>query len=326
MTSWNLVYHILRANFDGNKSGYVDFSTIKEPEGTGEAIYEYGRKVTGYKVSDDQVTVFAETSRDGEPLREKVEITGDLLIAADGPSSAIRGMLEPEAQRKYTGYVAWRGTVPEAELPEEVKRDMSGQFTFYHTTGTQLLAYLIPGVNGSMQSKLLNWVWYTNYSQEYGEFEELMTDAKGIRHHFTLQKSDMKESLWEDQKQKAEEVLPPQFVELVKRTKLPFVQAITDAGASGAVWESGKVVLIGDALAGLRPHTASGTSQAASHALGLGQLFGEGGKQFEGLKEWEEDAMEFAVHVSKSGREMGDASQFGGKGNQEISLGKGISH
>ncbi|KAF3937333.1 hypothetical protein ABW19_dt0203247 [Dactylella cylindrospora] len=310
MTSWDLVYHVLRANFDGQQSSYIP-QPPKEPEGTGEAVYEYGRKMTGYKVIGDKIIVFAEKVRNDEAAGEVVEVTGDVLIGADGPSSTIRGMLEPEVQRKYVGYVAWRGTVPEKELPEEVYSTMAEQFTFYHVTGTQLLSYLIPGANGSMDERLLNWVWYANYPEETGEFAELMTDEAGHRHHFTLQNKDMKPGLWEEQKRRARENLPPQFAAVVEKTRFPFVQAITDVNASKAVWEGGKVVLIGDALAGFRPHTAASTGQAAYHALELGELFGIDGKGFDGLGKWEEEALEFAENVGRGGREMGDASQFG---------------
>ena len=44
MTSWDLLYHILRANFDGVKSEYVKAPAPEETEGS--TIYDYDHQVT----------------------------------------------------------------------------------------------------------------------------------------------------------------------------------------------------------------------------------------------------------------------------------------
>lgn len=59
----------------------------------------------------------------------------DLVLAADGASSTIRKLLVPEVERKYVGYVAWRGTVPETELSPRAREVLIDKFTFYHTDG-----------------------------------------------------------------------------------------------------------------------------------------------------------------------------------------------
>jgi len=70
----------------------------------------------------------------------------------------------------------------------------------------------------------------------------------------------------------------------------------------------GKVILVGDAVAGCRPHTTAGTTQAAMHALLLGKVFGEGTM---GLDEWEELVLGYARKVQEIGARMGNLSQFG---------------
>lgn len=47
--------------------------------------------------------------------------TADLVIAADGSGSMMRRLLMPEVERQYVGYVAWRGTVPEKLMSEEMR-------------------------------------------------------------------------------------------------------------------------------------------------------------------------------------------------------------
>ena len=68
----------------------------------------------------------------------------------------------------------------------------------------------------------------------------------------------------------------------------------------------GKVLLIGDALAGFRPHTAASTSQAAFDAMRLEELVSG---QI-GLAEWESETMQYATHMQRRGVEMGQRSQF----------------
>jgi hypothetical protein len=93
--SWDLIYHVLRANFDGTSSDY-----LKSAEDKGSASYEYGCNVTGIKVDDEGVTV-EYTDRDKNNRTQK----SDRLFAADGPSSTIRGILLPDTKRTYAGYV-----------------------------------------------------------------------------------------------------------------------------------------------------------------------------------------------------------------------------
>lgn len=60
-------------------------------------------------------------------------------------------------------------------------------------------------------------------------------------------------------RQRAEAVLPPQFKEIVLKTKNPFFQRVTDMMAPKAIFKDGRVILFGDALQGPRPHTAAST-------------------------------------------------------------------
>ena len=74
----------------------------------------------------------------------------------------------------------------------------------------------------------------------------------------------------------------------------------------------GKVLLIGDALAGFRPHTVASTSQAAFDAMMVADYV-------EGKIDWVEfktQTMQFARFLQKSGVEMGNRSQFGIGGNE----------
>jgi 2-polyprenyl-6-methoxyphenol hydroxylase-like FAD-dependent oxidoreductase len=145
-----------------------------------------------------------------------------------------------------------------------------------------------------------------------------MTDSKGTLHPWTNLSPPPAEIA--HQKSLAKQSLPPQFAELVNLTDHPFIQAITDVLSPQAVFYQGRVVLVGDALAGFRPHTAGSTSQAAFHALKLFEYLGgneRDGKSREtrgaGRWDWEgyeREVLEYARRGVEHGIELGNRSQF----------------
>ena len=322
MTSWDLAYYLGRANFDGVESKYVpNKSAWKKLEGEGTARYEYGRSVTGVEEVGEMVEIsYESTRRDGKDATidedKKCSFQADILIAAEGPSSNLRKQLLPHApSRTHTGYVAFRGTCPEYEVSSSGSDVFVERFTFFHSAGTQILAYTIPGPSGALEKgkRLVNWVWYCNYEEDSKEYKELMTDVDGQTHKWTLPTGGkMRSEVWERQMERAREILPPQFAEIVTKTKTPFVQAIADLlppekNSKFSRLLGGKVILVGDALCGFRPHTAASTSQAAFHALQLERVFG-------GTLSWddyENDAYEFARYWSDRGIKLGERSQHG---------------
>jgi 2-polyprenyl-6-methoxyphenol hydroxylase-like FAD-dependent oxidoreductase len=298
MTSWDLCYYLLRANYDGVQSGYC--SVPEKRAGDGEVEYRFGSRVERYEEVDDMVRVFY--TRNGE----KESIEGDMLVAADGPSSTIRKILYPDVERKFAGYCVIRGTIPENEASEEAKAAFVERFTFFHSPGIQNLTYTIPGKDGAMEEgkRLLNFVWYTNFSEGSSELDEVMTDKDGKRRKITIPPGTMRKEAWELVKKRGRDRLPPQMSEMVEKTKQPFVQAITDVIAPMNL--HGGVVLVGDALAGFRPHTVASTSQAAFDVMLLVDWL-EGTISRE---EFVKRAMEYARLIQHRGMFIGNRSQF----------------
>ncbi|KAF2015295.1 FAD/NAD(P)-binding domain-containing protein [Aaosphaeria arxii CBS 175.79] len=306
MTSWDLVYYILRANFDGVRSEYCDVPAPKASHG--KVKHLHGHRVTGLAERDDKVEVSFVTVEGKEGV-----ISADFVVGADGPSSTVRSLFEPDVERTYAGYVALRGTVPEEDVSHQAREAFSERFTFFHAKGIQILAYLIPGQNGTMETgrRLINFVYYTNFpskslDEPSPDLAELMTDVDGQRHRITMPPGKTNPKAWEKQRQIAQEKLPPQFAEIVCATKKPFVQAITDVKSHRNEFLNGKVVLIGDALAGFRPHTVASTSQACFDAMILADMIG--GKV--SRKEWKRETMAYASVIQKRGVDMGRRSQF----------------
>jgi 2-polyprenyl-6-methoxyphenol hydroxylase-like FAD-dependent oxidoreductase len=84
----------------------------------------------------------------------------------------------------------------------------------------------------------------------------------------------------------AENLLPFPFREIVEATTQPFAQAIRDLASDHMV--VGRVVIIGDAAAIPRPHTAASTSKAAANALALAdELLASPGDVPAALVRWE---------------------------------------
>lgn len=305
MTSWDLVYYMLRANVDYVASPYCKAPPRRSNEG--EVRHLHGHKVTNIEEKGDKVEVYYTTTdgRDGT-------MEADFLVAADGPSSTIRALLCPAVRRTYAGYCALRGTVRESSVSPATRAAFSERFTFFHTRGVQILAYLIPGENGTLApgQRLINFVYYTNFASDSldepeQDLRELMTDVEGVRHRITMPPGKTDPRAWEKQREIAGQRLPPQFAEIVRGTEKPFVQAITDVISPTNEFMSGKVVLIGDALAGFRPHTVASTSQAAFDAMILADML-EGKVSRE---QWKRETMAYARTIQRRGVEMGNRSQ-----------------
>lgn len=306
MTSWDLAYNILRANVDGNKSEYCDVPEDNDND-NGRVRHFHGHRVTGLWEMGTNIVVDYETSDS-----KKGSITADLVIGADGPSSAIRSVFAPSVTRTYAGYVALRGTVREDAVSPSTRATFSERFTFFHTTGVQILAYLIPGAKGTLEpgKRLINFVYYTNYhakcpTERSPEFRALMTDVDGAYHRITLPPGKMAPAQWEKQCVRAREILPIAFAEIVCATKNPFVQAVTDVLAPTNEYLNGRVILIGDALAGFRPHTVASTSQACFDAMMLADMI-EGKISRD---EWKRQTLGFARTLQARGVKMGERSQ-----------------
>ena len=90
-SSWARIYRLLKDAFPA-------------------ADYRFGMGLERIEQDAGSVTaIFADGSR----------ATGELLVGADGVHSTVRGLLLPQAQPRYAGYVAWRGLVDEPAFPEE---------------------------------------------------------------------------------------------------------------------------------------------------------------------------------------------------------------
>ncbi|TGO82463.1 hypothetical protein BPOR_0826g00040 [Botrytis porri] len=269
MTSWKILYNVMRANFDGLTS---DICAQPPPKlvGRGSAIYDHGKEVTGVEYKDELVTVkYRETGTE-----KYGTIHADLVLIS------------------YAGYVAWRGTAPESEISEETKMTFAYKTTFFAYKGGYIVLYTIPGEDGNTSPghRQLNWVWYNQHPESSQEYVDLMTDIDGHRHRSTLPIGKVDPQKWVQQKVLALEILPDPFAEMVQKTTKPFISAVNDREIAKPSMFNGKVLFVGDALASFRPHVASSTNQAALDAQLLERLM----KGEISVEEWEAGVLDFA--------------------------------
>ncbi len=123
--------------------------------------YRFGMSLEGVEQDSGGVTaMFANGTR----------LRGDLLVAADGVRSTVRGLLLPEAQPRYAGYVAWRGLVDEATFVSTAEKRMFGQYTMAFPDGEMILCYPVPGRDNDTQPgrRGYNHIWYrpTEFHEE----------------------------------------------------------------------------------------------------------------------------------------------------------------
>ena len=132
MTSWTVLYHQLRANFDGY--GGVFVKKIPEKlETDGDVILDEGKKVVDLLDLGEHVEV---RFQDVTNSREHT-ILADLVIGADGSNSFMRQKMLPEVKSNWAGYVAFRGCVPQADVSVETLKVLIEKVTVFKSSSSK---------------------------------------------------------------------------------------------------------------------------------------------------------------------------------------------
>jgi 2-polyprenyl-6-methoxyphenol hydroxylase-like FAD-dependent oxidoreductase len=240
-TSWSLIYTTLKGAF-------------------GDLNYHQAKTLVRIDQDLETETV---TAHFEDGTRE----TGDLIVGADGGNSIVRQQFWPAMRPSYAGYLAWRGLIAEDDMPPRARRMLHGDFGFANNEGSHILGYLVPGEHSDVHPghRLYNWVWYRVADERM--LAQIMTDRNGDRRGHAIPEGLLADRWVEHLRRDAHHLLPIAFREVVDATTQPFAQAIRDLAADHMV--AGRVVILGDAAAIPRPHTAASTSKAATNALAL---------------------------------------------------------
>jgi len=295
-SSWNTIYRSLLELFDPGR-------------------YLLGHEVTGFSQAAGAVRV---TLAGGQTA------DAGLLVCADGVSSPARARLLPEVSPSYSGYVAWRGTVPERALPAATRELFGDAITYQVLKDSHILVYPIPGPDGALTAgeRLVNFVWYVNVA-EGEELDALMTGRDGVRRTVSLPPGTARDEPVTVMRRAAMSELAPPIAAVVTDVAEPFVQAVYDIGVPRMAF--GRVCLIGDAAFAVRPHAAAGTAKAAADGWALAaELTAAGGDVPAALASWERGQLALGRSLLARCREIGDSSQFGGTfrpGDQRLIFG-----
>lgn len=282
-TSWALLYSTLRQTFGQN--GYQQDSRLSaiHRSGPGSVDIEY-----------------ADGTRD----------QADLLIGADGGNSTVRRLLWPQALPRYAGYLAWRGLLPESAMPEGAREVLHGDFGFANNQGSHILGYLVPGPHNDLRPghRLYNWVWYR--LADPALLRQIVIDKNGRDRGYAVPEG-LLDPRWRDFiHSEAEVLLPPAFRAVVQATPEPFMQAIRDLAMDAMVHE--RVILLGDASAIPRPHTAASTAKAASNALALKTALAQQPEDIDSaLARWQPAQVELGKSLQAYGQSLGNPLMFG---------------
>ena len=218
-----------------------------------------------YRAGSEVVTVSQTGSKVWATLGDGSVVESDLFVAADGSGSAIRRKMLPDIEARYAGYVAWRGTLDESNVPPDLLPFFNDLFTFSEArSGGHMLAYFIPGSDGAVAagSRRLNWVWYVHVG--LADLTNVLTDKNGARHRSSLLRGTTPERTVADLRARALRDIHPKMAALVSETRDPLLQTILDVTVPKTLF--GRILLTGDAAFVVRPHTAGGTAKAAYEA------------------------------------------------------------
>ncbi len=190
-----------------------------------------GIQVTEVAVEDTETTL---TLADGSPE------THGLTLAADGINSAARRVLNPKSRAFFTGQVAWRATLPGADLPPEAHVFMG--------PGRHLVRYPLRG------GALTNIVAVEERDSWAAEGWHHADDPKNLRAAFTD--------------------FCPEIRDFLADVEAPNLWGLYRHSVASN-WHSGALALLGDAAHPTLPFLAQGANLALEDAYTLARFLGD---------------------------------------------------
>lgn len=282
LTSWSLIFNLLRQAFP-------------------RAHYHAGVELRDVRQSGERAIAI---------LSNGQEIEADLVIGADGIRSRVRAAVAPSIVPEYGGYVAWRGTLDEANLSADFMANTFGKYTFCFPPGGQFIGYPTPGDGASVApgERRYSYLWY-RHVEEGNDLDDLLTDDSGHQHDYSIPPPLIRAEHIESVRRDAERDLPPQFAEVVLRAERNLLQPIYDVESRQIVF--GRTVLLGDAAFVARPHVGIGVLKAAQDAAALAASLRECNSIPEALRRYQQERLDTNRDAVRFGRHLGSFIERG---------------
>jgi 2,6-dihydroxypyridine 3-monooxygenase len=217
----------------------------------------------------------------------------------------------PQVQHQYAGYVAWRGMVPERDLPPAIAAMYDDSVVYHVFTNSHIVLYPIPGPGGSVTrgERLINFVWYRNYAAG-DELHNLLVDTAGVHHDMSLPPGAVRAEHVAEMRATAMGRLPDAISRVVLAVQQPFLQVVKDVEIAHMAF--GRTCLIGDAGFLVRPHAAAGTAKAAANAWALADALASHNDVRTALAAWEVGQLQLGRQLLARTRRIGTRLQFTG--------------
>ncbi|MDP4788602.1 MAG: FAD-dependent monooxygenase [Haliea sp.] len=193
----------------------------------------------------------------------------DLLVAADGYRSKIRACMPWGSESDYAGYVLWRGNFEESRVVDRsiIKRmDASQSWLSVCYEGGHSVVYMIPGLasDSAETQRRVNWAIYTQPPVDL-TLDEPKSVPEGC----------VDEALYSHLQDLLNSSFPPQIADLIRLSPCEEVSLQPIYDELAVHFCDQRVMLVGDAAAVVRPHTASGATKALEDALTMESLFAQ---------------------------------------------------
>jgi 2,6-dihydroxypyridine 3-monooxygenase len=280
-TSWGTFYRALLADF-------------------GTEHYHYGEYACGFDQDDEYATVRFVSGHTA---------TADLVVFADGITSSARERFDPAAKLAYSGYIGWRGTVPQSALTAATRATLHDAITYDVVPNSHITMYPIPGEEGLDEAhRLINYVWYRNVPAG-PNLSEMLIDKRGFTGSVSIHPGQVQDRYVDEMRRAAADSFAPAVADVVINTETPYLQVLSDVRSTRMAL--GRVALIGDAACASRPHAAAGTAKAAADAWTLATALAETtGDIPSALAKWEPAQLQLSDSLLRRVVAMGERSQF----------------
>jgi len=263
-----------------------------------------------YHHSANLIEVTEHSDRVVARFDDGAQVSGDLLIGADGIFSTVRAQLASDVRPVYAGYVAWRGLVNERDLSPKARAELCDWFAFSLPPGEQMLGYPVAGANEEMGvgQRRFNFVWYRPADAGH-RLADLLTDVDGDRHELSIPPTKIRAEVTAEMRREADRLLSPQFSEVVRLTSQPFIQAILDLETPRMVLGA-RTIILGDAAFVARPHVGMGVTKAAADAAALVDALQTNPANLQAaLTQFESARLPFGAAVVRRARHLGSYMQ-----------------